>query len=300
MAKSMMIALLAGLLAIGCGDDSASTDDTGMDGGMIDIGDGSGGIPASCTDDGRCVFVLDALTLPTAAGTSIAGFDLDGNSDIVCMNEDFDDGVDNTFSSIAPLLGAFGRMVPINDLLSESLLNGDALLLLELNGVGSDAPTVSLYAGNVPEGGVMVDGEGRVTPGQTFTGSLSGMAPATVGESTVAAEGLAGFEMRVQIADPEEAGSSLIAIEDAPISFSFAADGTITGGVLGGSIDLEGLIALVLGLPGFDENSPGLAILGNFADLDPDPESGECGALSLGITFTAVEAELAGPSDAGI
>ncbi len=286
MAKSSVIAVLAGLLAVGCGDDDGTTTGgTGMDGG------GGGAIPASCTDDGRCVFVFETLTLPRAEGNVIDGFDLDDSGDIVCMNEDFDGDVDNTFALIGPLLAGSGRMLPINDLLSESLVNGDALILIELEGVGGASPTLNLYAGEVPAGGVMTDAEGRILAGQTFTGTLTASAPAMIGETDVNAEGLAGFELRVQIAEPEEAGSSLIGIEDTPIAFSFASDGSVDSGVIGGSIDLPGLLDVVFDL-GFEPGSPGIQILRNFADLDTDPEAEGCEALSVALSFTAVDAEL--------
>lgn len=308
LAWTMIVAL--GMVT-GCGDDAddgSMADDMGGIG--IDMGadtDGGAGddmgamapaVPESCTDDGSCAYVLDLLEVPAEMAGRIAGFDVDGTSETICEFDDFEGGVDNNFSEIAPLLGAFPPMIPINMLLSDAIVNGTALVVVGLEGADGATPELSVFSGVAPEGGVMTGEDGFVAPGQTFD-----VEPAVSTTASLVDGVVDGGPLTVVVNVPIGGGEpAAIQIEEARVQFGFDADGNITGGVIGGFLDLSVLLVIVAELleiectveeiEAGDCDNPALNLLAGFTDIDTDGDTAECEAISVGLIFTGVPATI--------
>jgi len=278
--------LWALVLLAGCGDDAA-------DGGPGPIGDtGYAGQQVAS--------VVSAVRFVGAASGVTEGFDLDdhvstGNDDAGCGKEDFVDaagveGIDNAFSSLVPVLQATEASA-LEDLLAQSIANGELLLLVELGNVDidpslpvedwdDDCVDLTLWQG---EGVPLLAADGSVLDQQTFATSN----PVTV--SCVPMVGgraeAQGFSvvLPAQVLDVE----LVLHLSNAALRIEHLPDGTAVG-LLGGGIPRSDFEAILSEPDIQDLAELLLPIVESLLDL-PD-ESGECEAMSITLGFDALPA----------
>ncbi|MBX3248552.1 MAG: hypothetical protein KF901_15350 [Myxococcales bacterium] len=287
------------VFGIGCGDD----DSPGTDGGT-----GSDtALPPEPLSCGDCFYVVDTLGIPEEDPAGVVrGFNLDGRiSDETdaesCFQLDFTHpdgtpGIDNQLAALAPSLVALAG--DLDAQIAEALADGTIIVLVELEGVETTADsnvTVNLYLGQTVDGNPPMLTGGRPAPGQTFnidadSVDAGGNPIITVGGArtqgrVVRAGPLANFPIVI----PFDGATNLeLNIRSAQLQATINADNTLSAGMIGGGLDIDELAALGEGLGvGADTVR---TLLSGLADLNHDPATGDCGAISVGIDFTAVAA----------
>lgn len=293
------------VFGIGCGDD----DSPGTDGGT-----GSDSAvtpePLSCGD---CFYVVDTLGIPPVDPVGVTrGFNLDGRvSDETdaesCFAPDFTHpdgtpGIDNQLAELAPTLASFAG--DLDEQIADALADGTIIVLMELNGVATTADTnvtVNLYLGETVDGNppMLVDAatDRRPAPGQTFnidadSVDASGNPRITVSGArtegrVVRAGPLANFPIVIPI---DETTSINLNIRSAQLQATINADNTLSAGMIGGGLRISELVETVRAIGGGIDEGTIRTVLGGVADLEYDAATGECGAVSVGIDFTAVAA----------
>lgn len=299
--------------AVGCGGDSETTEDTGVDTGTEDTGttdtgntEEDTGPAADCTTGESHFFILNALDIPPPNDDGeVPGFNLDGEvtgndgegpgcgqADYVGLNGD--DGVDNQLAQLITLLGSSLGEGGIPELVKTNIGEGDLLILVEVANVddltNDECVNLTLYLGATDEA-PEVDGDGFVTAGQTF--DLDDDSFNDSEEPLIAVEG-ASIEGGSLHAGPVDfplslataSGNFELLITDAQLSFTIGED-TITNGNLGGGVRLTDIYALVGQLaPEFCTTAMGA--VPSLTDLEE--EDGVCGSISVGAVFSGVEA----------
>lgn len=262
-------------------------------------------------------YVISVLQIPAEAGGVAPGFNLDatdsgptGSSSPTATCEEFTVdftsaldpghvGVDSIFSMLVPTVEALldpamcgGSTTGCVDRgIAQSIAGGSLLLLIEIDGVDSvvNDPdvTVGLYLGAVPGGGPpLLDGAGRLAPGQTFaTASAIGVPVRSdifLGRVRVLPGTITLPMSTTGIPLPST-------IANAELRADVALDG-LSNGHLGGSTPVSWFVAEA------ERLSPGSGatvepILEAYADIDPtaaDPFV--CADVSSGLTLSAVPA----------
>ena len=228
------------------------------------------------------------------------GFDLDGRvsgSDDAegCGIEDLVHvetgvpGIDNSFAGLLPALEQAGAG-PLEDLVQDSVYNGELLLLLEMDGLdkpSGECVDLRLSRALAP---VRLGGDGEVLPGQTFERDLE-LPSAHVPCATFDGSALHGedLEMRLTLNVFDEFID--LTLYDGVVEATVEEDGSLTGGVIAGGISVLELEATVGDLDGIGDQIPQLIgpLLDANADLDPTG-FGSCQKLSVVLTFGAVGA----------
>ncbi|MDP2307773.1 MAG: hypothetical protein Q8P18_17240 [Pseudomonadota bacterium] len=241
-------------------------------------------------------------------GVSI-GFDLDGevsdaDDEDGCYQPDLVDpagveGIDNAFSAFIPILEST-EGAALEGLLQAAIDSGDMLLLFRLSGVDDwqNDPCVHLEAVQgigTPRHGT----DGVLLSGQTFdidpTVTPSRIEGLALVDGRVEARGL-DLTIPMQIFDL----AFELTMHDAAVSFTLDADGGATG-YLGGGIDVEYVVSLLVGRNDIDIKDLAISLLRSSADLYPD-EAGTCPELSAVLEFGATSAFLFDepPGDTGL
>lgn len=260
-------------------------------------------------------YVVSVLGLPEASAGVAPGFNLDGldsgdgssSPTATCVEyapdlgsalEPGHVGVDNVLSELVPTMESLldetlcggSTAGCVDRSIAQMIASGALLLLVEIDNVDSlvhdPDVTVGLYLGAVPGGGApVVDGTGRLAPGQTFT--------------TVSAVGVPVrsdiFHGRVRVLPGtitlpmSTTGVPLPStIANAELRADVSLDG-LSSGHLGGSTPLTWFVEEA------ERASPGIgptveAILESYADIEPTSDPIYCADISSGLTLEAVRA----------
>ena len=250
----------------------------------------------------RLAFVFAAADFPEISpdGRELVGLNLDGRisdgTGLACTEEqDYVSpitgvsGVDNQFASqVAPLLRSMLGPEGWAGAFAGSFARGDALIVLELTDVDSLASDsmldVHAFFGRPSEGGApLLDATGRLRPGQRFAVAEElGRGRGAIVEGRLEAT-LPLLPLRLPL------GGALFEL---PLhELSLTADVTassLSEGEAGGSLAVADFVRAVevLGL-GIDEATVRAVA---HPDLELDPATGECGAISTALRFDAVSA----------
>ncbi len=278
--------------------------------------------PRTFPDGVTNTYVLAQISLPRPAeGTTrqlAPGFNVDGldsgegSEDLNANCEQFQPdyqsttdpqhvGVDNALSGLIPtiegLVGADGcpggqTMGCIDALLAEQLEGGSFLLLMEVSDINDysfdESITLQLFLGEVPANGeLMLDGSGRIAPGQTFDTQMVQLGPAVAGdiyEGRLAARADV-LPLNIDLGD----GMSLtLTITQAQVRFNIS-ETELTRGAIGGVITVQSIIdAAVMIMPGIEGTVR--SVVEGVADVTPSSDPMVCEAVSVGIEFSAVAA----------
>lgn len=272
--------------------------------------DGGGGMQLNETQ----TYVVSTIRIPNVMGSgssaTAAGFNLDGRNDdgsdtsscvgltpdYLSSNDSGETGVDNALASLVPTIEMLLSGSTLDETLAGQIADGSLLLIMQVQDIdtytGNDPDvTVQLFLGTVPGGGAPMLAGATLAPGQTFEGMALG--------SAVSGEIVNG---RMQV----EASLLPLMIDTGDIALALnirqaQVRATLTptamnNGAIGGSLRVVEIAdAAEMIMPGLRDTV--LSVLGGVADMEPqsaDPST--CDALSTGILFTAVDAELSGGS----
>jgi hypothetical protein len=225
---------------------------------------------------------------PTGCGHMDGRYDIDQDGTV----EGLEEGIDNQIAQVAGIIG--GELNIQNEINS-----GSILILAKVEGlndpVNDGCVDVSLLLANVPEGETLELEGDRIVPGQTFeidpaSFNASGD-PLVFGRGVLENGRLLIGPVTLALSIPvDEETDVTLTILNAQVAFNLG-DGTLEVGVIGGGLNIDALVEAIAPLLGSDF-SPELVlqILGPLADLDPDANNANCEAISLGLTFGAVDA----------
>jgi hypothetical protein len=259
------------------------------------------------------VYVLNAITIPTASDGAIDGFNLDrrdsgeGIDDAETCNDFQPDfvsavdpghiGVDNQFAArVAPLLEG-AAMTDLDATILEQINSGSLLLMVEVTDIDSfeyDAEiSLQLLLGELPAGTTtpMLDAGGRLAAGQTFT-VMQTLGPAVRGDI---------YDGRLRAAT--ESLTLSLTIMDRPLSrvitrpelrFDISSTG-LSNGVIGGSLVVADIIEAIRMIPELMSFvGTAMSVLTMYADLQPSTAMPTtCEAISIGLSFGATTATAA-------
>lgn len=239
--------------------------------------------------------VMDTLTFARRADDGTTwGFDLDGRvSDTSdadgCYKADYVTpdgltGVDSAFSGIVPALEATEASA-VEDLIQDSIQNGQLLLLVEVTGVddplNDDCVGVQVWRG---EGVPMLGTDGQLLDGQTFAVdpalSSDKVECATLTDGSVLAGPLT-LDLPLQVLDVEVS----FHVEEVYLRLDLTDEGP-GWGYYGGAVPNEDILRIVE-----EENDLGgirdLVVTLVEASADLRPQAGVCTALSIVFEYTA-------------
>lgn len=274
-------------------------------------------LPATMADTTQ-TWVVSVVGLPEAMGDQAAGFNLDNidsgeGSDGTCeefaqdfrgLNDPAHVGVDNALQGLVGTIETAALDAEdcggstdgcLDRTLQEQITAGSLLLIMEVSGINDyqfdDAVMLQLALAEVPGGGMPeVGGDGRLTAGQTFASMQSVGAPVSGdifrGRLRAQTNGLT-----INIS----AGGFMLplVISDAQVRFDIATDGSsLSNGQIGGSILGSDIVAAIMEIdPSLVETAQGL--ISTLADIGPSAGDAQtCEAVSVGLTFSAVQATL--------
>lgn len=267
------------------------------------VGCTSGDDDDSADDGTSALSVVTALRFAREApdGFSTGGFDLDGLDSATggsdgCGIGDLlhvvteQPGIDNSFgSSLLPALENIGGG-PLEDLIQNSILDGELLLMIELGGVddpmNDDCVAVEVSRGIGPP---MIGGDGAILPDQTYSRDpdkpTSSIACAVITNGVLRADP---FSLRLPLNIFDEHVD--ITLLDGVLEVDLLGDGRIAGSI-GGGVDIQSLKENVATLDGIGDQIPTLIgpLLDFNADLAPT-NLGACTQLSVAITYEGVGA----------
>lgn len=254
-------------------------------------------------------YVVSTISIPEVMGSgaaaTAAGFNLDGtvstgagttcvelSPDYMSANDPGEEGVDNGLANLVPtieMLLSDGET--LDQTLARQLSEGDLLLLIQVRDVdrytNDDDVTVQLYLGTVPGGGAPMLNGAVLAAGQTFEGETVGP---EVSGSIVSGRLRVNSDLLTLMINTGEFTLPLN-IRNAQIRANITAT-ALTNGAIGGSLRvLEIADAAEMIMAGLRNTV--INVLGGVADMEPqaaDPTV--CDALSTGILFSAVEAEI--------
>jgi hypothetical protein len=297
-----------------------------------DCGEGEGlcggGECHLCGQGTRRVYVFDLLQIgvetPPDSG-QVPGLDLDGTSEPICGHEDFawdgQEGVDNQLSQMVDFIEEAVGIDP-NDAMREAVGSGEVLVLLEVEGgeeglFNNPCVTVSLRLGAVPVGadGCDSDGDGVIDyldadpldPAVTRFASglvidvdaasleVDGVTPIALGRGRIE-EGVLTARLPEWDVRFEYAGFPLrVPINEVRLRLELDASEVIEDGIVAGSVSVAEVTPIISDLVadylGPDNEFLVRIVLDGFADLEPN-DRGSCQAISAGLIFDAVTAEL--------
>jgi len=314
--KLLVCAGLIGVSAfgVGCGDDDVGTTPP------ADMGGGGPCSEAMLASGDTHFYVVSGLELALRESDdppASAGFNIDGDAVVAC--NDLTAGVDAEVAGVAPDNGtgidnALGET--LGGFVSEGTLrgsinDGSVLLLIEVRGVDSfmsdSCVGVTAYLGALPAGTTAPMLEAmRLAPGQTFDLSpesfidgAAGMMPRIkFGSAQIVGGRLQAGPTNFPLALSLSGVSLAVTINDAQLRFNISAT-AMTGGVLGGSLNTDQVIAAYNMLPDPPLPADSVAdILSGLSDIDENgsPDSCEAGSIAIKLQgVTAVRGVVAAP-----
>lgn len=256
-------------------------------------------------------YVMSQLSIPPMMGTNAAvGFNLDGVNSTGCVAEpctcvetvvDFvsaDDamqtGIDNSLSILVPTIETLlTDGVALDDTLLEQIVDGSLLIMLEVSEINSYSEdgevAVQFYTGAVPAGATIQVAGSTIAADQIFDATPVG-AP-IMGN-------IVGGRLRFsapEVTIPISAGGFVLDLHlrSATLEANISPD-RLVAGVLGGSVNVEEVADAVEGaMPGLRDTV--IDVLGGNADMSPDgADMTICTALSAGMRFGAIPAQISG------
>ena len=282
-----MRALLLPLALLGCGGGEKAPADTAPD---LSVCDGG---PTR-------VLIFNTLGFVHREGSVSDGFDLDGrvsdeDDPEGCYQPDLvspegEEGIDNAFSGLLPLLAATEARV-IETLIQDSVNRGDILIALELEDVDSlendGCVNVSIVQATGP---VLLGTDGSILAGQTFERDAAipptRIEGATIEDGVLRARGI-DFRLLVSVIGTEVD----LTLEKGSFEVVLREDGT-AGGVMGGGLSVARLEAFIDTIA-TDIRDLAKTLIRQAADMEPTvDEAGQrsCGQLSAVMDFTAIPA----------
>ncbi len=277
--------------------------------------------------DRTLTYVLSTIQLPEATPdpdgmgpqrSQAAGFNVDGqdsgdgsmaldanceefNRDFISVTDANHVGVDNALQglvgTIEGLLNAAdcpGMMTAgcLDANLQSQIEDGSLLLVIQVSGVNDfmydSAITMQMHLAEVPGGGMpMVSGGGGLAGGQTLTSTMS-LGDPVMGDI---------FNGRLRAATPLlpltiAAGdfNLTLNITQAQVRFNIAED-ALSNGAIGGVVTVNAIVEAAAALmPGIEDTVR--SVVESVADVTPGPDPAVCEAVSLGLTFTGVDASI--------
>ncbi len=266
--------------------------------------------------DRTLTYVIGTVALPEAAGGMAAGFNVDDldsgmgsdavdanceefNQDFIGLTDSNHRGVDNALQglvgTIEGLLDAAdcpGMMTAgcLDATLQRQILEGSLILLVEVSGVNDfmydSSVTVQMHLGQVPGMGMPMEGAGGgLAGGQTFESTM------TLG-SPVSGDIFAG---RLRVATPNLPLSIMagdfnltLQITQAQVRFNIT-ETAMTNGAIGGVVTVDAIVMAASELmPGIEDTVR--SVVESVADVTPSSDPAVCTAVSLGLTFSGVDA----------
>lgn len=272
--------------------------------GTVGCNAAEGAGPPPC-ESGSCesyFFVLNELVVaePDFATNTAPGFNLDGRvstgSDPAgCNFPDYQSrsgapGVDNQLGEV---IASLDDSINVEELLDDAILDGKVLVLVEvddLDDLKNDGNvTLNVYLGEA-QSMLVTDDSGRLAPGQQLRVAASSL---DSGASRTSAQGilrngrLSAGPIDLTLDLPFEGKTVRLAIGQAEMAFDLAQN-TISGGVLGGSLDVDSTVATVKEVaPDFGDLAD--RVVRRLADLDADAD-GVCQSISVGLEFSGTHA----------
>ncbi|MCA9610057.1 MAG: hypothetical protein KC619_30885 [Myxococcales bacterium] len=276
-------------------------------------------------DDRTLTYVIGTVALPEATPDpdgegpqrgQAAGFNVDDmdsgngsdaidanceefNQDFVAVTDSNHAGVDNALQglvgTIEGLLNAAdcpGMMTAgcLDATLQQQILDGSLILLVEVSGVNDfmydSSVTVQMHLGQVPGMGMPMEGSGGgLAGGQTFESTMALGSPVT-GDI---------FAGRLRVATPMLPLSIMagdfnltLQITQAQVRFNIT-ETAMTNGAIGGVVTVDAIVMAASALmPGIEDTVR--SVVESVADVDPGSDPAVCTALSLGLTFSGVDA----------
>jgi len=278
-------------------------------------------------EDRTIAFVLSTASLPEATSDpdgdgpgrgQAVGFNVDGidsgngssaadanceefNTDYQALTDPQHFGVDNALQglvgTIEGLLDAMDCPGGTTDgcldaTLQQQIAEGSLILLIEVAGINDfdydTSVSVQMHLGAVPGGGMpMVGSGGGLEGGQAFD-SMMMLGPAVDGD-------IFNGRLRVQT---DTLPLSIMAggfdldlmITQAQVRFDISETG-LTNGAIGGVVTVDALVMAASAImPGIEDTVR--SVVESVADVDPSSDPAICGALSLGLAFTGVDATI--------
>lgn len=282
-----MRTLLPLLALLGCGGEDKGATDTAPD-------------LSVCDGGSTRVLIFNTLGFVHREGEVSEGFDLDGRvsdeddpegcyqPDLV--SPDGEEGIDNAFSGLLPLLAATEARV-IETLIQDSVNRGDILIALELEDVDSlqddGCVNVSIVQATGP---VLLGTDGSILPGQTFERDPAvpptRIEGATIEGGVLRARGL-DFRLLVSVIGTEVD----LTLEKGSFDVVLAEDGTAAG-VMGGALRVSRLEAFIDTIA-TDIRDLAKTLIRQAADMEPtvgEDGARSCGQLSAVMDFHAIPA----------
>ena len=282
-----MRALFPLLALLGCGGEETASAGTAPD---LSVCDGG---PTR-------VLIFNTLGFVHRDGAVSDGFDLDGrvsDEDDAegCYQPDLvspegEEGIDNAFAGLLPLLAATEARV-IETLIQDSVNRGDILIALQLEDVDSlqndGCVNVSIVQATGP---VLLGTDGSILPGQTFEQDAvippTRIEGARIEGGVLRARGL-DFRLLVSVIGTEVD----LTLEKGSFDVVLHEDGT-AGGMMGGALRVSRLEAFIDTIA-TDIRDLAKTLIRQAADMEPTVgEDGQrsCGQLSAVMDFTAIPA----------
>lgn len=308
-----MIALMAAtLMAFGCSSSKKSSSSTSC------VTAPTPG--AACTGGQTYVYVVSGLDLPIDTSTTPAtfpGFNLDCNTSATCGQggepiQDGQwmgtDGIDNGLAA-----GPLGQLVPtlLNQSLKPAILDGSALVLVRLEHVDSltndDCVDLSLLVGQVPaayasnpQAYIDANSDGTIDSGLTIDVNPSSYDGSGNPISSAQASIANGKIVAVPSILALNLGSFTLQVPTSEVSFDVSSN-ALSSGILGGVLPVTDFANAIAGLINMNPADLASSLL-PYADMSSSDNN--CDSMSLGVTFTAVNAVVGndprGTSDGGV
>ncbi len=221
------------------------------------------------------------------------------NQDFVSLTDSSHLGVDNALQglvgTIEGLLDAAdcpGMMTAgcLDATLQRQILEGDLILLVEVSGVNDftydSSVTVQMHLGAVPAMGMPMAGpSGGLAAGQSFESTMALGSP-VIGDI---------FAGRLRVATPLlpltiMAGdfNLTLMVTNAQVRFNIT-EGAMTNGSIGGVVTVDAIVEAASAImPGIEDTVR--SVVESVADVTPSADPAVCDAVSLGLTFSGVDA----------
>lgn len=227
-----------------------------------------------------------------ASGLDLDGFTSDEHDGRTCFKEDFVDdegrpGIDNQLATLLPLVDLFGEGA-LQGLIQNAINEGRLLVFFDVEQYAGGKVKLTIRRGDdVP----LLGTDGFLLSGQTLglhAESMLGISDQGQMTGTVVTTDPFPLEMPVIVFSR----LYLLALPDARIRFELTEDGRLEKGVIAGSAGVDYLIDLVKTAAQFGNDAFTTldAAIIQAADLDRDPATGGCRALSAAINFDAIPA----------
>lgn len=262
--------------------------------------------PGEMMDPVTRTYVVSTISIPSTSqtyGDPAPGFNLDGMdtmgdpnaescvdrvADYTSQTDPGEAGVDNALGGLVETLAGF-----VGDLdmtIAEQITEGSILVMMEVRDINSytndSSVQVQLYLGSVPGGGAPMISGSTLAPGQMFDAEPIG---------SVQMGSIVNGRLRV-VAPLITLGINTgdinldLNIRQAQVRANISETG-LTNGAIGGSLRVEDIVAAVAMIQP-DLVDTARMLLEGLADLEPAADPDTCQALSVGILFSGVRAEI--------